>query len=109
MAPMIRLLVACAAVMTLAGCPKNVPDNVSGTDEERMDQYSAQLEETRSRSGQDMTCDDWCSLKGKVCKTSSSVCEIAGKKTDRADFQTKCVSSQEECARFTDSCGSCKK
>src|SRR5262245_10442812 len=106
---MTRLALVCAAVVTLAGCPKNVPETVSGTDEERMDQYSARLEEHRTRSAQEMTCDDWCSMKGKVCDLSTSACEISVKNAERTDFQSKCVTAQEECARFTDSCGSCKK
>jgi hypothetical protein len=105
---MTRFFVACLAALTLAACPKNI-ENVSGTDDERMDQYGAQLEEMRTRSAQDMKCDDWCGMKGKVCDTSTKVCDIAGKKADRADFQSKCVASQEDCARFSDSCSSCKK
>ena len=106
---MTRLTLACALTLTLAGCPKNVPDNVAGNDDERMDQYTAQLEELRTRSAQDMLCDDWCGMKGKACGISSSVCDLAGKKAERNDFQSKCVAAQEECARFTDSCSSCKK
>lgn len=105
---MIRLAVAGAALLALAGCPKNVPENVSGNDDERMDQYSAQLEELRARSAQDMKCDDWCGMKSNVCGISGKVCDIAGKKTERNDFQGKCVAAQEDCARFTDSCSSCK-
>ncbi len=103
-----RLLRVCALAVLFAACPKNV-ENVSGSDDERMDQYSAQLEEMRARASQDMKCDDWCGMQGKVCDTSKKVCDIAGTKSDRADFQAKCVASQEDCARFTDSCSSCKK
>ncbi|MBL8957977.1 MAG: hypothetical protein JNK82_44800 [Myxococcaceae bacterium] len=73
-----------------------------------MDQYSAKLEELRARASQDMKCDDWCSMKSDACGTSGKVCDIASKKAERNDFQTKCVTSQEDCARFTDSCSSCK-
>jgi hypothetical protein len=106
---MTRLALACVFGLCLAGCPKNVPENVAGSEDEQMDRYSAQLEELRTRSAQDMKCDDWCGMKDKACGTSKSVCDIAGKKPDRADFQSKCVASQEDCARFTDSCSSCKK
>lgn len=105
---MTRLALACAAVLSLAACPKNVPENVSGSDDEQMDRYSAQLEELRARSAQDMKCDDWCGLKDKACSTSKGVCDLAAKGS-RNDFQTKCVGAQEDCARFTDSCSSCKK
>lgn len=104
-----RLALACAAIFALTACPKNVPENVSGSEDEQMDNYGAQLEELRTRSAQDMKCDDWCGLKSKVCGISSKVCDIANKKADRNDFQAKCVASQEDCARFTDSCSSCKK
>lgn len=103
-----RSLLACLAALVLAACPKNV-ENVSGNDDERMDQFGAQLEEMRTRSAQDMKCDDWCGMKSKVCDISSKTCDIAGKKVDRADFQSKCVASQEDCAHFTDSCSSCQK
>ena len=106
---MIRPAAAFSLVLALAACPKNVPDNVAGTEDERMDQYAAQLEELRTRSAQDMKCDDWCGMKGKACGISKSVCDIAGAKTERTDFQSKCVSAQEECARFSDSCASCQK
>jgi hypothetical protein len=106
---MTRLALACVVGLCLSGCPKNVPENVAGSEDEQMDRYSAQLEELRTRSAQDMKCDDWCGMKDKACGTSKSVCDIAAKKPDRADFQSKCVASQEDCARFTDSCSSCKK
>jgi hypothetical protein len=105
---MLRLALACAAVLALSGCPKNVPENVAGTEDEQMDRYSAQLEEIRTRSAQDMKCDDWCRDKGRVCDISKSVCDVASKRSDRNDFQSKCVAAQEDCARFNDSCSSCK-
>lgn len=108
-APMSRLLCAFAAVFVLAACPKNVPENVAGSEDEQMDTYGSQLEELRARSAQDMKCEDWCGMQGKVCNISSKVCDIANKKSERADFQSKCVAAQEDCARFTDSCSSCKK
>ncbi|MBK7859539.1 MAG: hypothetical protein IPJ65_13165 [Archangiaceae bacterium] len=106
---MLRLVTGFACLFVLAGCPKNVPDNVAGSEDEQMDHYGAQLEEARTRSSQDMKCDDWCSMKSTVCDTSAKVCDLAGKKAERADFQSKCVASQEDCAHFTDSCSSCKK
>ncbi len=106
---MSRFAFACAVVLSLAACPKNVPDNVAGSEDEQMDRYAAQLEEVRTRSAQDMKCDDWCGMKGKTCDTAKAVCDLSAKKTERADFQSKCVAAQEDCARFTDSCSSCKK
>lgn len=101
-----------ALVLSLAlfslGCPKNVDNtNVAGTDDEQMDMYVSQLEELRTR--QDLKCEDWCGLKGKVEGISTKVCEIANRKTDRDDFQKRCVQSQEDVARYAEGCSSCKK
>lgn len=106
---MFRSLTVVAALgLLLAGCPKNVSSTtVSGTDDERMDGYAAQLEELKTRT--DLQCSDYCSLKSKACKLSTDVCELAGKASDRADFQKKCVTAQEECARFNESCSTCPK
>jgi outer membrane murein-binding lipoprotein Lpp len=91
----------------LLACPKNVPVTVAGTDDEKMDQYSAQLEELKTKT--DVQCSDYCTLKSKACSLSTNVCEISGRLADRADFQKKCVTAQEECARFNESCSTCPK
>ncbi len=93
--------------VSLVGCPKPTSTTVAGTDDEQMDQLSAQLEELRTRT--DLQCNDWCSLKSKVCTLSQQSCDLAGKAPDRADFQKRCVLSQEECARFNESCSTCSK
>lgn len=108
---MIRLArLGCAllfALGVLSGCPKQTTTTIAGTDDEMMDQLSAQLEELRTRS--DLTCKDFCSVKDKACGLSKQTCDIAGKAPDRADFQKKCVTSQEDCAKFGESCSSCPK
>lgn len=93
--------------LSLLACPKNTTTNVAGTDDEKMDQYSAQLEELHTKT--DLECKEWCSQKSKACDMSKGVCDLAAKAADRADFQKKCVSAQEECARFNESCSSCSK
>ncbi len=103
--PLLFCLVA--ALTALSGCPKATTTTVAGTDDEMMDQLSAQLEELRTRT--DLTCKDFCSLKDKACGLSTKTCDIAGKAPERADFQKKCVSSQEECAKFNESCSGCPK
>ncbi|MBX7098469.1 MAG: hypothetical protein K1X89_12200 [Myxococcaceae bacterium] len=103
---MIRFALPLAALL-LAACPKATPVNVAGTDDEQMDQLSAQLEEVKSR--QDVSCQDACGMKSKVSSLSSAVCELAGKHTDRDDFQKHCISAQEELAKLNDSCSSCNK
>lgn len=96
------IVVLCAA---LFACPKAVPENVAGSDDEQMDSFAAQLEEVKTR---EVTCTDACKVQGQACGLSNKVCEISGRKADRADFQTRCVSAQEACAAFSDKCASCK-
>ena len=100
-------LAACAALLLLAGCPRQAVTPVAGTDDEVMDQVAAQLEELRTRT--DATCKDFCSLKDKACGLSTQACAIAGKAPERADFQKKCVTSQEDCAKFNESCSACPR
>ena len=101
-----RLLLVCALALPALACPKAVPENLAGSDDEQMDTNAAKLEELRTREG--LTCDEWCSLRDKVCAISKSSCEIAGRHADREEFQKRCVTSQEDCAKFNESCGSCK-
>lgn len=104
------LLPLLLGVLCLA-CPKKGPTTtVAGTDDEQMDQYSAQLEEyaATTRAGE-LPCGDWQKMAGPVCDLSSRICEVAGRTTDRDDFQKKCIGSQEECARFNEHANSCRK
>lgn len=91
--------------LCLFACPKNTGTTVLGTEDEQMDQFAAQLEEIRTRG--EVTCDDACKLKGKVCDISKAACAIAAKHADRDDFQKKCVTAQEECAQYSEKCSSC--
>ncbi|MBE2249491.1 MAG: hypothetical protein IAE78_08065 [Myxococcus sp.] len=95
------------SIATLTGCPRQTTTTVAGTDDEMVDQLSAQLEELRTRT--DLTCKDFCSVKAKACALSKQTCDIAAKAPDRNDFQQKCVTSQEDCAKFGESCASCAK
>lgn len=102
------VLAALAASLFLLACPKNTGGpQLGGTDDEKMDQLSAQLEEYRTKTSSE--CSETCELKSKVCNLSETVCEIAGRNADRPEYQQKCVTSQEECARFNESCSGCKK
>jgi hypothetical protein len=106
---MTRLVPLFAAAALFLACPKSTGSNVSGNTDEQMDQYASQLEELRTRaSGADMKCSDWCSLKTKVCSLRDSTCDLAGSNAARDDFQKRCTTAQEDCARFNDSCTSCK-
>lgn len=101
-------LTALAASLFLLACPKNTSGpQLGGTDDEKMDQLSAQLEEYRTKTSSE--CSETCDLKTKVCSLSDTACEIAGRNADRAEYQKKCVTAQEECARFNESCSGCKK
>lgn len=100
-------LLSLTTAVLLAACPKAPPPpSLTGTDDEKMDTIAAQLEEFRTRT--DVKCPDWCSAKPRVCDLSKLACEIAGKATDRNDFQKKCLATSEECARFSDGCATCK-
>ena len=99
-------LVAALACVTFS-CVKVTASTVTGTDDEQMDMFASQLEELRTR--QDLKCDEWCKLKDKACGYSKSSCEIAARHTDRDDFQKRCVTSQEDCAKFIEGCASCAK
>ena len=102
-----RLALVAALALSSLACPKASPTNLAGTDDEQMDGFTSQLEELRSR--QDLKCDSWCSLKTKACGLSKSTCDLAGRQTDREDFQKRCVASQEDCAKFIEGCASCGK
>ena len=102
------VLSALAASLFLLACPKNTGGpQLGGSDDEKMDQLSAQLEEYRTKTSSE--CSDQCDLKSKVCKLSDTTCEIAGRNADRAEYQKKCVTAQEECARLNEACSGCKK
>lgn len=90
----------------LAGCPKQTTDTtVAGTDEQQLDQYSARLEELRTRlAAEPPPCEETCKLAKEVCTISQRVCDIA---TRRPDAQDRCVAANEDCARFNDTCGTC--
>lgn len=106
---MMRLAPLFAAAALLLGCPRSTGSNVSGNTDEQMDQYASQLEELRTRAaGGDMKCTDWCSMKDKVCSLRDRTCDLAGGNTTREDFQKRCTTAQEDCARFNDSCTGCK-
>ena len=91
----------------LTACPKAVPVTIAGSDDELVDGYSARLEEWKTKTTE--RCGDWCDWKKSVCDLSKAICDTSAKKPDRADFQSRCVVGQEECAKFTDNCAGCRK
>ena len=102
-------LLALALSALVLGCPKAPPKGVTGSDDEQMDQLSAQLEELRTRvQAQEPKCDDWCAMAKKVSDLSSSMCTLAERNRARAEMQQKCAASQEDIAHFNDGCSSCK-
>lgn len=103
-----RFLLAASAALALFACPKQATaPQLGGSDDEKMDTIASKLEEYRTRT--DLSCDDTCSVKSKVCDLSATACDIAGKHGDRNDYQQRCVAAQEECAKFNESCSSCRK
>lgn len=106
---MIRLFPLAAAALLALGCPKSTGSSVAGTADEQMDLFASQLEELRAKaSASDLQCSDWCSLKDKVCSLRDKTCDLAQASAGRDDFQKRCTAAQEDCARFNDSCTSCK-
>lgn len=105
---MTRLFLVLSLSLTLFACPKATTGPVlGGSDDEKMDSLAAQLEELRTRTNTE--CSETCSLKVKVCNLSETACEIAGRNADRAEYQKRCVTAQEECAKFNEACSACKK
>jgi hypothetical protein len=105
---MIRLALAAAVSLALFACSKSNPGpSLGGSDDEKMDTIAAKLEEYKTKTSTE--CGETCSLKDKICGLSATACEIAGQHQDRAEYQKHCVTAQEECARFNESCSTCKK
>lgn len=103
-----RLALASLASLLFLACPKSTGGpQLGGSDDEQMDMLTAQLEEYRTKSNSE--CGETCELKSKVCRLSDTVCEISGRNSDRSEYQKKCVTAQEECARFNEACSSCKQ
>ncbi|MGQ0508302.1 MAG: hypothetical protein ACT4TC_23635 [Myxococcaceae bacterium] len=103
-----KLIPLVAALSLSLACPKRADVNVAGSDDEQVDQITAQLEEIRSSSQSDTKCPDLCALAGRVDSFSATLCEISGRHPDRNDLQRKCVQSQEERARLNDGCAPCR-
>ena len=102
------LLASLAASLFLMACPKAAPGpQLGGSEDEQMDAIAAQHEEYRTKTQSD--CRESCDIKQKICRLSDTACEIAGRYADRAEYQKRCVNTQEECARFNEACSACAK
>ncbi len=103
-----KLLLTFLVSLALTACPKDSPTtDVGGSDAEKIDSIAAKLEEYRTREA--TGCNELCDLKKSACGLSEQACSIAGRNSDRDDFQARCVASQEDCARFSESCSSCAR
>ena len=101
------LLTALAALLLATGCPKAAPAPAL-SDEDRTELLSNQLEELRARTqAENPGCPAWKELSRKACGLSHELCELAGKRPERMDFQKRCTQAQEDCARFSDQAGRC--
>lgn len=101
-----KVILFAFAALALSACPKRAETTVAGTDEEQLDQYSARLEELRSRAqSENPSCNDTCSMATEVCGIAQKVCDIATRIPDRG--QERCVAANEDCAHFNDNCASC--
>ena len=104
---MLRLL-PLALCLALVGCPKKAPLNVTGSDDDLLDQYSAQLEELRVRGqSEGLTCGVSREIATKACELSRSTCQVGQRLKDRPDVEKKCVAAQEDCAQFNDRAAHC--
>jgi hypothetical protein len=97
-------------ILFVIGCAKRQIRSVAADDDEHLDQLAAQLEEIKARvQAQEPTCSEWCPLAKKVCDISRTTCDISARHPDRKDIQTRCSATQEDCAKFNDSCTGCGK
>ena len=98
--------VALLLALSLTACPKR-QDTIAGTDEDQLEAYSARLEEMRTRAqSEQLSCGDTCKMAKDVCEIAQKVCTIAERNPDRG--AQRCVSANEDCARFNDNCATCK-
>lgn len=102
-----KLAFLAIAALALTACPKRVETTVAGTDEEQLDHYAARLEELRTRAqAENLACDETCGIREETCGIAQKVCDIATRLPDRG--QERCVAANEDCARFSDNCTSCR-
>ncbi|MBX5481830.1 MAG: hypothetical protein IRZ16_08325 [Myxococcaceae bacterium] len=101
-----KLMWLTLAVAVLAACPRRAETSVAGTDEEQLDQYTARLEELRTRAqAETLSCDQNCSFATEACDLAKKICDIAARQSTAQD---RCVNANEDCARFNDACASCR-
>lgn len=98
-----------AALLLATGCPRNLAPGNPASDEDQAERVQSQLEEIRARvQAEPPTCPAWCELAKKTCDLSAQACALSGRHPDRLDYQKRCISSQEDCARFNDQCSRCR-
>lgn len=102
-APCLALL-----ALVLAGCPKNV-DRVAGTDDSRIDDAAARLEELRLKEqSEDQSCLDRCNVARETCAVTEELCGLVDSHPDRTDLPPRCVQAREQCAQANAGCERCK-
>jgi hypothetical protein len=101
------LLTALAALLLSSACTRSTPAP-SLSDDDRAELLSNQVEELRARTqAENPGCPAWKELSRKACGLSNELCQLAGKRPERLDFQKRCTQAQEDCARFSDQGGRC--
>src|SRR4051794_6246865 len=94
--------------LMLAGCPKHV-DRVAGTEDSRMDDATARLEELRLQTGSEsLSCPDRCAAARQTCTVSEELCQWVDAQPDRTDLPPRCVQAREQCAQANASCTQCQ-
>ena len=101
----------CLALLALllAGCPKHV-ERVAGSDDSRMDDATARLEELRLQErSEQLSCRDQCQVARRTCAVTQELCGLVESHPDREDLPPRCVQAREQCAQANAGCTGCQE
>ena len=102
-APCLALL-----ALVLAGCPKHV-ERVAGTDDSRIDDAAARLEELRLKEqSEDAVLPGPVQRGAETCAVTEELCGLVDAHPDRTDLPPRCVQAREQCAQANAGCERCK-
>ncbi|MFL5344342.1 MAG: hypothetical protein ACJ8AT_06095 [Hyalangium sp.] len=94
--------------LVLAGCPKQV-DRVAGSEDSRIDDTTAQLEELRLKTeSESLSCLDRCAAARQTCELTEELCKLVESQPDRTDLPPRCVQAREQCAQANAGCTRCR-
>ncbi|WP_224372977.1 hypothetical protein [Hyalangium versicolor] len=94
--------------LVLAGCPKQV-ERVAGTDDSRIDDASARLEELRLKEeSENLSCVERCAVARQTCAVGEELCGMVDAHPDRTDLPPRCIQAREQCAQANSGCTRCQ-